>query len=69
VKLVKHILILVILLALLAYVVYRIVRRPVVTGDPQEVPGLPVDVRQSVHVAKKKLAEVSNRMMHPQEQK
>ena len=69
VALVKHILILVVLVGLLAYVVYRIVRRPVVTGDPQELPALPVDVGQSLQLAKKKLAEVSNRIVHPQEKK
>jgi membrane protein DedA with SNARE-associated domain len=69
VELVKHIVILAVLLALLGYVVYRIVRRPVVTGDPQEVPTLPVDVGQTLQLAKQKLAQVSTRVIHPHEKK
>lgn len=65
---IKHIIILVAILAVLAYVIYRIVRRPVVTGDPKEVPTLPVDVGQTLKLAKDKLAHVSSRMIHPKEE-
>lgn len=68
VALIKHIIILVVLVGVFGYVVYRIVRRPTVTGDPQEMPTLP-DVGQTLHLAKQKLGEVSNRIMHPQDKK
>jgi len=69
VALVRHIIVFVALLGLLGYVVYRIARRPEVTGDPREVPTLPVDVGQTLHLAKQKLGEVSNRIIHPHEKK
>ena len=65
VELIKHIVITVVLVGLLAYVVFRIVRRPVVTGDPQEMPALPAKVGQTFNRATKTLHNVSARIMHP----
>jgi membrane protein DedA with SNARE-associated domain len=63
--LVKHIVIIVVLLGLLGYVIFRIVRRPEVTGDPQELPTLPEKVSQTLGQAKETLGKVSARIIHP----
>jgi membrane protein DedA with SNARE-associated domain len=65
VALVRHIIVFVALLGLLGYVVYRIARRPEVTGDPQDMPTLPIQVSQTLSQAKEKLGEVSARVIHP----
>jgi membrane protein DedA with SNARE-associated domain len=67
--LIKHVVVIVVLLALLGYLVFRIVRRPEVTGDPKELPALPEKISETLSQAKKTLGEVSNRIMHPQEKK
>ena len=65
-ELIKHIVIIVVLVGLLGYVVYRIVRRPEVNGDPEELPALPEKVSETLTQAKKKLEEVSTRIIHHQ---
>jgi membrane protein DedA with SNARE-associated domain len=65
-EVIKHIIIIVALVGLLGYVVYRIVRRPEVTGDPKELPTLPEKVSETFTQAKKKLEAVSARVIHHQ---
>jgi membrane protein DedA with SNARE-associated domain len=55
---VKNVVIVVVVLAVVGYFVYRLLRRPVITGDPKEMPRL---VEQVTHT----LEQVSVKIMHP----
>jgi membrane protein DedA with SNARE-associated domain len=55
---VKSIVVLVLVLAVVGYFTYRFLRRPVVTGDPKEMPPL---VEQMTHT----LEEMTTKIMHP----
>jgi len=59
---VKAIVILVLVLAVAGYFIYRFLRRPVVTGDPHEMPPL---VEQVTH----KLEQMSTIILHPHHHK
>jgi membrane protein DedA with SNARE-associated domain len=55
---IKHIIILVIIVGVAGYFLYRFLRRPMVTGDPKEIPPL---VEQVTHT----LGQVKSKIMHP----
>jgi membrane protein DedA with SNARE-associated domain len=58
VKQVKSIIAIVVIAAVIAYFVYRVLRKPAVTGDPHEMPQL---VEQVTH----RLEQVSTKIRHP----
>jgi membrane protein DedA with SNARE-associated domain len=62
---VKPIMILVGLAALTAYVTYLFLRKPVVTGSPQEMPPLVGQVTHKLEDMTHKLEDVTLKMLHP----
>jgi membrane protein DedA with SNARE-associated domain len=62
---VKPIIILVVLVGVTGYVFYRILRRPVVTGSPQEMPPLVGQVTQQLEGMTHKLEGVTHKILHP----
>jgi membrane protein DedA with SNARE-associated domain len=54
----KSVIVLIVVVVVIAYFVYRALRKPVVTGDPKEVPPL---VEQVTHT----LNRVTSKIMHP----
>jgi membrane protein DedA with SNARE-associated domain len=65
---VKHIIIVVVILGVAGYFLYRFLRRPVVTGDPKEVPALAGKVGQTLNQASKTVGQVTARIIHPRSQ-
>ena len=55
---IKHIIILVVIVGVVGYFLYRFLRRPMVTGDPKDIPPL---VEQMSHT----LGQVTSKIMHP----
>jgi membrane protein DedA with SNARE-associated domain len=54
----KHLIVLVVIVIVVGYFVYRALRKPVVTGDPAEIPPL---VEQVTH----RLEQVTSKIIHP----
>jgi len=54
----KHVIVIVVIAIVIGYFVYRALRKPVVTGDPGEMPPL---VEQVTH----RLEQVTSKIMHP----
>ena len=59
---VKSIIIVVVILGIAAYVVYRFLRKPMVTGAPEEMPPI---VEPIVEQVTDKLEKVGTKIMHP----
>jgi hypothetical protein len=57
---VKSIIVMVVVVGVAAYFLYRFLRRPLVTGDPQEVPSI-------VNPMQGALNQMTNKIMHPSE--
>jgi membrane protein DedA with SNARE-associated domain len=55
---VKYIVIIVVIVAVVGYMIYKVLRKPVVTGDPHDMPKL---VEQMTHV----MEEVTTKIIHP----
>ena len=51
--------------AVALYVLYRFLRRPVVTGSPREMPKVVRRVEESIEKAAHKLEEVTTKIIHP----
>jgi membrane protein DedA with SNARE-associated domain len=61
---VKPIIILVVLVALTIYVIYRFLRKPVVTGNPTEMPPLVGQVTHKLEDMTQKLEGVTHKILH-----
>jgi membrane protein DedA with SNARE-associated domain len=68
VEMVKHIIIVAVIGAVALYVLYRFLRRPVVTGNPREMPKMVRSVEQSIEKAAHKLEEVTTKIILPHKQ-
>ncbi len=62
---VKPIIILVVLVGVTAYVIYRFLRKPVVTGNPTEMPPLVGQVTHRLEDMTHKLEGVAHKVLHP----
>ncbi len=65
VETVKHVVIVAVIGAVAVYLLYRFLRRPVVTGNPREMPKVVRRVEQSIEKAAHKLEEVTTKIIHP----
>jgi membrane protein DedA with SNARE-associated domain len=65
VETVKHIVIIAVIGAVALYVLYRFLRRPVITGNPKEMPKVVRRVEQSLEKAAHKLEEVTTKIILP----
>jgi membrane protein DedA with SNARE-associated domain len=65
VETVKHIVIIGVIGAVALYVLYRFLRRPVITGHPKEMPQVVRRVEQSLEKAAHKLEEVTSKIILP----
>lgn len=63
---IKHIIILVAILGVAGYFLYRFLRRPLVTGDPKDIPPLPGQITRTIKVGVGKLA---SSIVHAKEKK
>lgn len=62
---IRHIIILVVILGVAGYVLYRFLRRPVVTGDPKEIPPLAGQITQAIFT----VGQVTSKIIHRQGKK
>ncbi len=62
---VKSIIIIAAILAVAGYFAYRLLRRPVVTGDPHEMPPLVEQVTHTLGQVTHKIEEMTSKIMHP----
>jgi membrane protein DedA with SNARE-associated domain len=62
---VRSIIIMVVILAIAGYFVYRFLRKPVVTGSPEEVPPLVEQVTHTIGQVTHKLEDMTTKIIHP----
>jgi membrane protein DedA with SNARE-associated domain len=63
---VKHIIILMAILGVAGYFLYRFLRRPVVTGDPKDIPPLPGQITHTIKLA---VGHLTSRITRPKGKK
>jgi membrane protein DedA with SNARE-associated domain len=66
---VKNILIIIVVVALAGYFLYRFLRKPVVTGDPQDIPPLVEQVTHTIEHVTHNLEQMTTRIIHPKRAK
>jgi membrane protein DedA with SNARE-associated domain len=66
---VKNIIILVVVVALAGYFLYRFLRKPVVTGDPQDIPPLVEQVKDTLEQVTHNLEQMTTKIIHPKRAK
>ncbi|MCI0463201.1 MAG: DedA family protein [Gemmataceae bacterium] len=62
---VKQIIIVVVIGAIALYILYRFLRRPAVTGAPEEMPKMVGTIEQSVEKVAHKIEDVASKIIHP----
>jgi membrane protein DedA with SNARE-associated domain len=62
---VKHIIILVVIVGIVGYFMYRFLRKPVVTGDPQEIPPLVEKVTHTLEEVGHTIEQATTKIFHP----
>jgi membrane protein DedA with SNARE-associated domain len=66
---VRHIIILLVILGVAGYFLYRFLRRPVVTGDPKDIPPLAVQITHTLKQSTLTVAQLTNKIIHGQGKK
>ena len=61
----KHIIIMVAIVGVVGYFLYRFLRRPIVTGNPDEVPPIVEKVQHTIEGVTHTLESVTTKIMHP----
>jgi membrane protein DedA with SNARE-associated domain len=62
---VRSIIVIVVILLVVGYLLYRFLRKPVVTGAPEEVPPLVEQVTHTIGQVTHKLEDMTTKIMHP----
>ena len=66
---VKNIIVLVVVVAIGGYFLYRFLRKPVVTGDPQDIPPLVEQVTHTLEQVTHNLEQMTTKIIHPRKGK
>jgi membrane protein DedA with SNARE-associated domain len=62
---VKNIIVIVVVVALAGYFLYRFLRKPVVTGDPEDIPPLVEQVTHRIEQMTHNLEQMTTKIIHP----